>query len=207
MTDAKEFYDNLAREVAEQAEHYKNMTPAEKRVTLARDVLRLLNERVFVARRGSYGLAALEATHGRLQDIRERVFEEKPTVCGCAKAAMVFCSVLRTGWLQAIRFDASMEKPVEWNRLSEQLYNMEVAFEGWKYFIYKGKMKATELVSDAWSQYATYMLTDEQRLRLIMQHLIDHEGVFDFTLFVNSAPVVAALRESEQNDNQPRGTA
>lgn len=175
-------------------EAYKKLTPAQRRVLIARDVLAWCHLKAFEPTGSSYGRGALTATDD-FRDLRERFVTEGVPCYGCAKAAIFFSGLMRRGGPLDWTFYANRSDGYdEWDDVPAELSDIERAFEVWSD---SGNFVTDNVPPEVAHDWLTYgrNLPDGKRLQMIAQHIIKHEGTFHYSAFVTSEPVQEVMRQ------------
>lgn len=171
--------DNAAFEAA---------STAEKRVIIAKDVLIHLQERR-VAPMPDYGYATKTFSEDEMVNIRETMADNDFRCHGCARAAVVYAGILRRNKVMGGGFDGSAHAP---EFPMDMLSDIEAAFEKPQGFLLgrivcydvDGSMSRElfKRIHDLWT-----MGTNEgERIRAIMQWIVDHDGEFHLFDFLKS---------------------
>lgn len=177
------------RIIKESNKRFDSMTPAERRVAVARDVLKQLNKKKIVAsNQGDYVHVNGRVPTSVVDDTNTLVTEVfAGTTCKCCARGAMFvsaCSLFNAPKLSELRLD---EKIKDLNgrdlRLQEnqlftrrQIDMIETAFEGWP--IYNSAEKLPADFRNAAEQFYRANPSATKRMRMIMLSIIRNKGEF-----------------------------
>lgn len=171
--------DNAAFEAA---------SPAEKRVIIAKDVLLHLQAGRVVPKH-DYGYASKTFSEDEVVNIREAMVDNDFRCHGCARAAVVYAVILRRNEVVGAGFDGFANVP----EFPMDLFcDIEAAYEAPQGFLL-GRMlhydtdrsmprELFRRIHDLWIMYTN----EEERIRTIMQWIVDHDGEFHLFDFLKS---------------------
>lgn len=186
--DAKKQLKNLNRRIARANKTFEKLTPAQKRVQIARDVLAQLKSKRLIAANGiwldstPFGAGTLFTASQLKKNLElQEVLKKRKQCSGCAMGGLFMCAVERANKLKLkdiMDSDNDDEYAISgtntFNYLSkffegEQLAEIETAFE-------RGQ-GAHRGSSDAIS-FAQEEEDPGERMRLIMENIIINDGEF-----------------------------
>lgn len=162
-------------------EQFQKLTPSEKRVQIARDVLAQLRSKRLVATSGSWLTGVFGDSLYSREDVENNVelqdlLKKQETCEGCALGGMFMCAVERHNKLKVgnLPNDGLIDEDDAVNYLRKffpinQLDEIEAAFERGG-----GARSGTEEAED----FASEVEDDEERMRLIMENIIVNKGRF-----------------------------
>lgn len=162
---------------------FENMTPAQKRVAIAKDVIKQIEQNRLLIRHDSYWRVLKEEEYGRVCDIVNRkLLRAKKTVCrACAAGAVLLTGIrlfnkLETGGFNGDQYERVQKN--EWFTL-EQMAMIEGAFESPGARI----MSRNAITNNQWEAceafYNNHQFDNEDdHVTAIMQNIIKNKGEF-----------------------------
>lgn len=196
MSSVEDYYRTHLARVRAGNKAFERMTPAQRRVVIARDILRLAATPLFVPHAGTYGDGVLNnAVEPPTMpdylacfddgDVRKRVAAAEVTCRGCAVAAIAYASLLRRGYIGRF-YDTTMTPP-DWQDVPHQWEEIEHAFERWKFPKTPGRSwdecDQAERLRSAW---VCLPAPADERFRLIFEYIITQKGNFSYLKFLRS---------------------
>lgn len=157
---------------------FKQLTPAQQRVAIAKDVIKQIKAEVYVARKGIYiGFKDLSKHFGKTGISQEKARKLEPCfVCGIGAVAMsavkLFNEISLYDETQTGRYYTAFNAVTKWFD-SEQAELIEIYFEVWTHKMYADLSQRYNLAA-----FAEKYPTATKRLVAIMRNIIKNKGVF-----------------------------
>lgn len=190
----EDFYQDVESHIVKRNAEFEEASEAERRVIIARDVLRMIASDVLTPTMGTYGpIGYVNFDNGAYsKPLRDNMLASRTVCRGCARAGLVFAAILRRGGVMGNKFrgDAAIEEfPFR------MFADIELAFES-------PEALASPLHWDPWQQaarenwwYCYYSCAERDgicagqgdsayRILRIMRWIIDHKGEFDLMQFL-----------------------
>jgi hypothetical protein len=168
---------------------FEKLTPAGKRMRIARDVLAQLDAKKLIAERRTY-VKPFENYEGWDSDLALSEYAKPCRVC--ALGSLLVCKVeYKNGFkLESLRTRRKITESLSDFFEQDQLNVIETAFEGYPE---AGGYPADYEKNDCiYGQYRSLFETDEERLRDIMHNIIANRGVFVLKLEKTPPPKKSA---------------
>jgi hypothetical protein len=173
----------LNRRIAARNKAFAKLTPAKKRVRIAKDVLEQLDAKRIKAKPGTYLWATgnkLKVTEKDLgKDLSELTTQIK-SCDACAIGSLFLCAVERADALKIGEAYSNSEAEVSYT--SDKFNDMSLSQHIYlRRFFPRGtldSMEATFEKYDIWGEGRQLRVPAEQRLRLIMENVIRNKGEF-----------------------------
>lgn len=171
------------RAIKARNEQFAKLSPAEKRVQIARDVLAQLRSKKLIATAGTwlsgeYGESLFTRADAENNVELQEILKKQETCEGCALGGMFMCAVERHNKLKVKNLEspnsgeASEGDAIKYLRkffTVDQLDEIEAAFEQGE-----GARSGSEVAVN----FAADVDDDEERMRLIMENIIVNNGKF-----------------------------
>ena len=192
----EDFYQDVASTIEQRNAEFEAASEADKRVIIARDVLRLVANDVLTPITGTYGPIGYVnfANDANSKPLRDNMLSSRTVCRGCVRAGLVFAAILRRGGVLGNKFrgDVAIEEfpfsmfadielafeppealasPLHWDPWQHE------ARQNWWYYhpAYEGAEREAILVQQEDNAY---------RILRIMRWIIDHKGEFDLMEFL-----------------------
>lgn len=182
----------LAEIILAKNEAFNSMSKTKKRIAIAQDVIDMLNTKKIIANSGKYilGLDHVDQDIDAQQLMLKNKFPQCDTCAwgACVLAIAHLGDSLTVGDLNEMQEDPDYAYKVKNKVLSiftpEQVAMIEAAFEKTEtYLAFGGSVNnSSNYVEDinlnSSSEFGRSFNTDDERLRAIMQNIVDHKGTF-----------------------------